>query len=306
MTLQSVFFLPPVSGSIDDATVSDLYYKLHQNLRLSGGRILVDLDEVQRRIGDRNVSEIVESPDTMLEFATNTDTDFLISWRLLESGNGQITVHILIFSREEAGGLSDGTLTTLTEVYPDITQAHAAAATLAHEISRPIHFRHGDTAVLLSMVIPGSGQLQKGKAAHALVSFGLFAGAMLYALNIQKPDDFEFSATSYVPSWDVGIEDYRWYIRNQEVTKSEFFTMMNEDWVHHLQARGERRNAEIQKKRAVAFIAGTYLLNLVDVLLLSRKQPDTRLFFVSVQPFQTAARGTTTLAVNIHIPLSWR
>ncbi|MFC1559179.1 hypothetical protein ACFL39_01155 [Gemmatimonadota bacterium] len=306
MTLQSVLFLPPVTDSSDDTAVSDLYNEIQQNLRLSGGRVLIDMDEVQRVIGDRNVSEIVESPNKMLEFTTNTDTDFLISWRLLESVNGQITVSILIFSRAEAGGLGNGILSTLTEAYPNITQAHAAAATLAREISRPVHFSSGDTALLLSMIMPGLGQLQKGESVHALVSFGLFAGAVFNALSIRKPDDFVFSATSYDPTWDTGLEDYRWYIRNQEVSKSEFFTTMNEDWVHHIRARGERGRVEVQKKRAVAFIAGTYLINLIDTLWLSRKQLDTRPFFLSVQPIQTTTRRTLSLAVNIHFLLSRR
>ncbi|MFC1628912.1 hypothetical protein ACFL3H_07345 [Gemmatimonadota bacterium] len=269
--------------------------------------LLKSATDVETVISDRDITEITHSSVALREFAETAICDIIIAWKISTDENGQIVVESLIFNREEEEQhTGQGVLHVQRDVFSDIADLWSRADMLAHSISRSRNFSLSDTDLLLSIFCPGLGQLHLGEPVHAFVAAGLVTGAALYGYTTPIPDTYEFNYLKYSSTWNISSESVDYFIEQVAVSKTEYFSRMDDEWAHFRRARGERRAAKVRQRRAIGLFCAAYLVNLADAFLLSSRRKATLGNPFSIQPAMILNAIPSNPIIGIRIALRIR
>jgi len=127
------------------------------------------------------------------------------------------------------------------------------------------------------------GQLNQGEPLHAALSAGVVLAAILYGTTTPSPDQFRLDWDSYQAVQVWGTNEYRFMIHETEVSEEEFYTRLSADRIRNIRAIDQRRAVEKRQKRAGYLLAGAYIFNLFDTLVLTRRKVNTGPFFMSLE-----------------------
>ncbi|MFC1559001.1 hypothetical protein ACFL39_00215 [Gemmatimonadota bacterium] len=300
-TQEQVVFLPLITQSDNQDLTKDLYRGLLTSIRLNPAYRLAGIDEVESLLSGTSVADLISNEFRMSELCERSGIAFLIGGIVERASGGSIELNLMVFNRDDRRIIS-----LILETYENEDAARAGIEALALELARRKHYLTTDTTFLSSIIVPGLGQIQKQKPVHALVSAGLVAGSLIYWMSIDEADPFYFLSTDYRFQLDPLTEEYSYYYRNSEVTKTEFYAHRNEDWEHYIIAKAERRAVDIRKRRGLGLFCTAYLINILDAVLLSRQKIDPTSFFLSLEAEPPALFGTMSRELRLRLVLHFR
>jgi len=303
-TLQDVMVLPIATDSRNSELAEEVYHLSQQSIRLSAGFRLVNTEGVIQAIGDQPVDDLIRSEQSLMDLGERTGFHFIVASRLFRDHANEIEIDIVIFSREERQTVHSETLR-----FPADTALAQISEAFGRIVSKPGNYSSVDTGFLLSIFAPGLGQLKNGYPAHALVSAGLVGSALLYLILAPEPDHFEYDSMMYDVIPDDASGDYLYQINGEEVTKIVFYDALENDWEHHLRARGERGAAEVRSRRAVGLLCGAYLLNLIDALWTTKKKEEEEeipAFFLRTQLVGNPYFSSRDCSFRVQLVFSFR
>lgn len=151
-----------------------------------------------------------------------------------------------------------------------------------------------------------SGQLQQKTSICTIVCTGLVAGAALYGLIAPKPDQFRVDLAGFRAESIAGTTDYRYYVREQEVSTEEFFRTMDEEIERDHRAGRQRRAAESRKRKVLRLAFVSYFIMLVDTLWLGRKEVDVQPFSISLQAVPDVSNLTKYHGIGLRLCVTFR
>jgi len=188
-------------------------------------------------------------------------------------------------------------------LFPDTQTALAGSAELARLVSHPKNLTSADTAFFYSMFLPGTGQISVDRWDHGLFFMGLTTAALIYRVSAPEPDWFELKPNDFRTVWDYQDQHWDYFAFGDQVTWTEYETLLAEARLRDVEAAESRAEARSWKKRGTVFLLGSWLLNIVDALLLSHRNPDTGRYFslaesVSIEPEREGIRLRLTWPIR--------
>lgn len=295
---QRVVVLPFAADEVDLDLSRELYDGFLEDLRIFSWQELASSGRVAEMVDNKSVTEIIEQLSTIEAFVDRTGTAFLVGGIVRRLEDGRIEVYTLIYSDAEKR-IRD----VQNRIFEDEDEARSSIGRLGYDITHPRNYSPSDTSFFYSLLVPGMGQLQQGAPAHAVLSAGMVFGAILYGVTTPRPDEFKIKWENYQPTPIPGTTDYRFLIQNQEVPEEEFYRILSEDRRRSIIASAERRAAASRKKRATRLLVGAYIFNLVDTLLLTRRDIDTRSFFIRLEAVSDDIMPYTQYGFQLRIGL---
>ena len=276
--LEQVMVLPVSVPDGRDDLADRLTAGLRSAVRLTNGQRLSTPEEIASQLGRSSVRTVLSSVSELFEFSELGGTPFIIGGRAQILDDGRIEVSVMLFSREEKAVHA-----VESAIFSDEEAAVAGISALTFELTHPRNYSPADTAFFYSLILPGMGQLNQGEPLHAALSAGAVLAAILYGTTTPRPDQYRLNWDSYqaVPVW--GTDVYRFMIYDTEVSEEEFYTRLTADRIRNMRAIDQRRMVENRRKRTGYLLAGAYILNLFDTLILTRRKVDTGSFFTRLE-----------------------
>jgi len=276
--LEQVMVLPVSVPTGRDDLADRLTTGLRSAVRLSGGQRLSTQEEVTDQLGRRSVRTVLSSVSQLFEFSELGGTSYIIGGKAHIFDDGRVEVSVMLFSRDEKAVHA-----VESAIFSGEEAAVAGISALTSELTHPRNYAPADTAFFYSLVLPGMGQLNQGEPLHAAISAGAVLAAILYGATTPRSDQFRLNWDSYkaVPVW--GTDEYRFMIYDTEVSEEEFYSKLSVDRIRNIRAIDQRRSVENRRKRAGYLLAGAYILNLFDTLILTRRKVETGSFFTRLE-----------------------
>jgi len=301
LTTDHILFLPTYARAPHEALAAEVHDRLRAGIVVPPGKRLIERERVAELIEGRRLSDLVGDVTELGDLAGSTGVAFVVATVLRERRDGGFEISGISFSREEREILN-----CVTMVFASAADLRAGLGEMARELSKATNYSSSDSALFLSLVIPGLGQVLKERPLHGLMSFGLFGGALTYALTIPRADQFVFDRDKFTNQydWSTGENDY--FVFGSNVGAEAFFAELDGDWDHHLRASAQRRLEAIRRKRATGLVVAAYLFNLVDVLVLTRTPLDTRSFFLGLEAIPDTGSGPDCDMLRLRLRVRFR
>jgi hypothetical protein len=292
-------FLPFFSAPADSLLARELFDRFLGAVRPSSTVRRLTEEETLRSLADRSIADVVNSPTGIARFAYDAGHAFVVAGLLERPPQGGLNLAALVYVQDDQSF-------RISEMrwFSDDVAARAGTPELARTITHPRNFTPSDTAFFYSLIAPGAGQFSLGRWKHGLFFSGLTAGSLVYVLTTPEPDRFEVYPEDFRRQYDWRDQSYHYYAFGREVSYAEYEALFREAQIHSKKAREERRAVKIRRNRGTALLIGTWLLNIVDTLLLSQKEADTGPFFSLVQSIEEDPAGR--LSPTIGIRVGWR
>ncbi len=301
LSLQRIAFLPLVADEAISDIAATFEARLRSELRLPPGKALFDQAQLDGLLENRDSGTILSRISEMQRFATMAGVAFLVGGVLTESDNGGYEFNLLIFDEDtrQIAHVSGYT-------FADDAALFRGAEEVLAILARSRTFASADSAFLLSILIPGLGQLQKDKPVHALVSAGLVGLSIVYATSTPDPDPYEFSRTGFESPYNWLTNEFDYTIEGTPVSAEVYYRTLDENWEHHLTARAGRRAIKIRRKRASALLVAAYFFNVVDALVLAKEKTDTSPFFLSLEGVSGSPGSNRPGGMSLQLRISFR
>ena len=165
----------PFCSAVADTTVARELFDVFRANMSPPGKTGVVLDAAPDPAPSRTeISDILRNIQSMGRYADRVGAGFLIGGAVQRQTGDEILVSMIIFSVDDRKLISE-----VRETYPDRLAAREGVAALARDQTAPNVFTPSDTAIIYSILIPGSGQLMLGEPVHAVLSAGLVVAALL-------------------------------------------------------------------------------------------------------------------------------
>jgi len=301
LSLQRIAFLPLVADEgISDVTAT-FEARLRSELRFPAGKALLDQIQLDGLLENREARTIISKTSEMERFATIAGVAFLVGGVLRESDNGGYEFNLLI-DDEDTRQIASISYFTFVDDAALFRGAEEVLAVLASSRT----YASADSAFLLSILVPGLGQLQKEKPVHALVSAGLVGLSILYATSTPDPDSYVFSREGFISLWNQDTGEFDYIIASNPVSASDFYRVLDENWEHHLLAQAERRAIKVRRTRASALLVAAYFFNVVDALILAKEKTDTSPFFLSLEGVSGSPGSSRPGGMSLQLRISFR
>jgi len=278
LRIEEILVLPVLAESGDEALATEIHEALLSGISVPPGKHITERTRLETIMSDRRLSDVVEDASGLSELAGSTGVAFVVATVLRRPSGGGFELSSVSFSREEKEVLNCVAFRFASEA-----ELRAGLDELAGELSKAGNYSSSDSALFLSLVVPGLGQVLKEKPLHGLLSVALFGGALAYALTIPRADRFTFDRDKYTTQFVWNEQQWHYLVYGSDVGAAAFFAAADEDWEHHLQAAAARRLEEVRRRRATGLVVAAYLFNLVDTLVLTSAELDTRPFFVGLE-----------------------
>ncbi|MFC1627641.1 hypothetical protein ACFL3H_00835 [Gemmatimonadota bacterium] len=292
----------PVSVPDGRNDLSDrLTDELRSGVRHSAFQRLSTPEEVAQQLDGRSAGSVMKSVSKLLEFSEFRGTAFIIAGVASVLDDGSIEVSILLFSRSEKAIHA-----IKSASFSDEDEAVTGIRTLAFELTHPKNFAPVDTAFFYSLIIPGMGQLNQGEPLHAAVSAGFVLAAILYGVATPSHNSFNLDWASYRADPIYGTDQYRFTIHDTDVSEEEFYRRLSADRQRNTRAYLQRIEVKQRRKRANIFLAGAYLFNLVDTMILTRRELDTGPFFMRLEAVSDPALPYTDPRFQVRVGIRFR
>lgn len=293
--------LPFLSSATDSSFAADYSAAFRKGIRQGNWLRLMERSEGEDGLDRVGLKRMLGSPTSLRDYLRSTSSSFLITGVMSRASEGTVEVSSIIYSRDEGGVVS-----MEQRSYPDERSARDDAARLGSALSHPSRFVTGDTAFFYSMILPGAGQLSMGRWRWALASVGLLGGSVLYRNSLPDGDPFRYDDSRFQSYREVrdGSFLYVYLVDDEEVSQELYEQKMKEDRAHSSMALLDRRRAAARKQEANLYILGAYIFNIMNTLLLSRKDADGQSFFSLVQSLEETPSGLaprTTLQIRLPI-----
>jgi len=301
LSLQRIAFLPLVADTDVREVAATFEARLRSDLRLPPGKALLDHSQLEGLLADRDVRSILSSTGDMDRFASAAGVAFLVGGVLEVSASGEYAFSLLVFD-EDTRQIASVTYFT----FADDAALYRGAEEVQAILARSRTYASADSAFLLSILVPGLGQLQKDEPVHALVSAGLVGLSIIYAASTPDPDAYEFSREGFESPYNYIDDEFHHTIEGSPVTADVFYQTLDANWEHHLRAKAERRAIKIRRKRASAFLVGTYFLNVIDALVLAKEKTDTSPFFLSLEGISGRSGDVHSMGMSLQLRFSFR
>jgi hypothetical protein len=301
LAIEQVLLLPTVAEAPHEALAADMHAQLLREIVVPPGKTLLDRERVANLVAGRRISDMVADVASLGELASTSGAAFVVATILRERSGGGFELSGISFSREEREVINCVTLTFTSE-----TDLRARLGEMSRELSKAANYSSTDSALFLSLILPGLGQILKEKPLHGLVSMGLFSGSLIYALTIPKADPFEFDRDKFTTQYNWDSQEYDYLVHGSNVGAEAYYEAADEDWEHHRQAAADRRLEEIRRKRATGLIVASYLFNMVDALVLTRKELDTRPFFIGLEAIPDPGPGPGSEMLRFQLRVTFR
>jgi hypothetical protein len=279
-----VSVLPFLSAPGDSALARELYAGFLNGLRTSPSLHYVTGVEMERQLFDNSVLDVVGTPSGISRFAGQSASTAVIGGVLQRPESGGVELALVVYIQDEQDFSA-----VENKWFPDEQTALAGSADLGRAVSHPKNLTSADTAFFYSMFLPGAGQISVGRWDHGLFFTGLTAAALFYRASAPKPDWFELKPNDFRSTWNWEDQRYHHFAFGKEVTWTEYEVMLADAQARNSEAKKSRAEAQSWKKRGTVILLGSWLLNIVDALLVSHRNPDTGRFFslaesVSIEP----------------------
>jgi len=301
LSLQRIAFLPLVADEAVGEVAATFEARLHSDLRLPPGKALLDQDLLDGLLENRETRTILSKTSEMDRFATSAGIAFLVGGVLSKADNGGYEFNLLIYD-EDTRQIAH----VSAYEFADDAALFRGAETILSVLARSRTYASADSAFLLSILIPGLGQLQKDKPVHALVSAGLVGISLLYSATTPDPDPYEFSREGFESPYNWVTDEFNYTIEGSSVSADVFYQTLDANWEHHLAARAERRAIKIRRKRASALIVASYMFNVVDALVLAKEKTDTSSFFLSLEGGPRSPGSRRPGGMSLQLRISFR
>lgn len=290
--------LPFLSAPEDSLLARELYAGFIHGLRNIPSIRFMTGSSLERQLRDRPVRDVVKSPTTIAKFAQDSGSTAVVGGLVQRPDSGGVEVALVVYIQDE-----QGFSTIENRWYRDEEAARAEAAGLARTLTHPRNLTSADAAFFYSMIVPGAGQFSLGKWKHGAFFLALTGAAVAYRATIPNADAFRLRATDFTKQFDWNDQAYRYYAFGVEVSAAEYDALLSEARGHSIRAANERRRTRVRRERATVFLIGSWLLNIVDSLLVSRRNPDTAPFF-SLAESISRETGEPLLRLQLTWPIS--
>jgi hypothetical protein len=292
-------FLPFISAPRDSLLAREIFDRFLGAIRPSATVHRLTEEETVRSLRDRAISDVVNSPTDIARFAYDGGHAFVVAGLVERPSRGGLNLAALVYVQDDQSfRISE------TRWFSDEATARAGTPDLARTISHPRNFTPSDTAFFYSLIAPGAGQFSLGRWKHGLFFSGMAATSLVYMVTTPEPDRFEVSPEDFRRQYDWRDQSYHYFAFGREVTYAEYDAMFREAQVHSTRAREERRRAKVRRNRGTALLIGTWLVNIVDTLLLSQNEANTGPFFSLVQSIREGPSGKPSPSIGIR--MGWR
>lgn len=293
---RNVAVLPFVSNPADSTLAQHLYRRFMAQMRSGAFLKVMEADGIRQSLGETDVSDVLKSGHTMGEYAESTNSAFVIGGVIQREASGAVMVTIAVYGQDDSE-----ILMMESRMYTDEASALTGIESLAKKISHPKNLTSYDTAFFYSLLMPGAGQISRGKWGHAALSVGLLSAAVMYGLSTPTPDHYVIPHGRYREEWDEAAYKWRFYVGGTEVNWIEYEIANDADRAHASRALNERRAAERRRERAVGFVIGAWIFNLIDTLLISRRNVEGKPFFDQVESAISVYPQTSQLGIGFTI-----
>ncbi|MFO7769170.1 MAG: hypothetical protein R6W82_09500 [bacterium] len=291
---RNVALLPFLSSTADSTFAAEYSAAFRSGIRRGNWLRLMEEEDGGGPEDLGSLRKTLRSPGSLREYLTTRSSSFLITGVMTREPGGRVEVSSIVYSREEGAvvGLEKRS-------YPDEEAAREDAPRLGSALSHPSRFVTGDTAFFYSMILPGAGQLSRGRPGWALVSAGLVVGSFVYRNSLPDGDPFRFDSSRFQDYREVrdGRFQYVFLVDGEEVTQEYYEQKVREDRAHSATAMLDRRRAAAKKGEASLFVLGAYVFNIMNTLFLSgREADDGQAFFSLIKSFEQTPSGLSARA----------
>ena len=289
-----LIILPFAHSVTDSALSSQMYEAFVSGIRTLPGIFLASAEETHRLLGTQPVSAVIASPERLHQFVGSASASLIVAGVVHLGTDGAVEMTVLIYSWEERR-VRD----LIQRRFESPLQAVSEAGAVGEAISRRRNLTRTDTPLFQSILLPGSGQISMGEPRRGLLAAGLVSGALIYGLTTPQPDKFHPDYLQY------SIREGTYYYRGQVVTSEEYYDALYADMDRQELAEAQRQAVEARRRRAVTFFLGAYLFNLVDTILLSRRQVDAAPLYLHLESVRNEFQPEVR-ARGLRVHLTWR
>ena len=298
---RNVAILPFICEPADSLLANLLQKRFLAGIRASAFLIVMDSDEIRQSLQETQVTDVLKSGHAMGEYAEETNSAFVIGGVVRREESGGLSVSIIVYGQDDSEIIS-----VESGTYPDEVSALAGVESIARKLSHPRNLTPSDTSFFYSLFLPGSGQISRGRWEHAALSIGLLSAAIVYGLRTPAPDPYTIPEGHFREEWDQDTRIWSFYVGGTEVDWIEYDKAYKAALAHAGRASKQRRAVENRRRRAVGYIIGAWMFNLLDTLLISRRNVDGGPFFDQVESAIVADPQTLRLGIRFSIRLPFR
>lgn len=295
---RNVAILPFISEPADSLLAHHLYQRFLAGIRPSAFLIVMDSDVIHQSLQETQASDVVRSGHAMSVYAERNNSAFVIGGVVRREASREIKISTVIYGKDD-----NKIISVESRTYPDEVSALAGVESLARELSHPRNLTPSDTSFFYSLLLPGSGQISRGEWGHAALSIGLLSAAIIYSLGIPDPDPYTIPQGYLRQEWDYVTRKWSFYVGGIEVDWIEYDKAYISAHARAGRAADQRRAVQSRKSRAVKYILGAWIFNLIDTLLISRREVDGKPFFDQVESAIKVYPQTSRLGIRFSIRL---
>jgi len=296
-----ITIIPFMGAPGDSLLAGQLYRHFLGGIRTSASIKVVGEQEVSRSLESSRIADVMASTAAMDMYALSSGSAYVLGGVVRRLPDGGLDVAALVY------GLDDHALRAVeSRRYTDEAAAETDMADLARTISHPRNLTPSDTAFFYSLLLPGAGQASLGRWDHAALCLGLTASLIVYKQAIPTPDPFFIRGDDFVERYDYWERRYRYYVYRQEVSAEEFNEALSLAQEHARHAADERRSVERRQRLTTNLLVVSWLFNIVDTLILSRRKVDGRPFFTLVESLPGQPESTTLPSIGFHLHIKIR